>query len=298
MNILVTGGNGFIGKHVTELLRKNNHIVFVGTRGLCRNSIQFFMDNLSWMNDCIIKNKIECIIHLSANSSVSKSFLYPFEIFESNVQDSINLLKVIFDKNIRFIFASSSEIYKLDDKVLTEESDIQPINFYGMSKAYVDFFTRSLKFSSVILRLFSVVGPGQSETFVLSSFAKQIVEMKLGKRERVLRVGNLNVCRDFVDVRDVARLFLIMCESEEIGCVYNVCSGICFSLKNCIEELKHLSGVSDIKIEVDEKLLRSIDTKTLCGSYEKVYNKYKWKPEITLRQTLTDLLEYWERELK
>jgi GDP-4-dehydro-6-deoxy-D-mannose reductase len=305
MKVLVTGGTGFVGKHVVKSFREVGHEVTIGTRGICteKDSVQFFLDNSSWMEMILNKLNVDAIVHLSGRASVGSSFNNPFETYQSNVIDTVNLLKLVSEKfkNIRLVIAGSSEVYMPSSEELNEDSILGSVSPYGFTKIFIDCFSRILASKDdlriVVTRPFNTIGPGQSDVYVLSSFAKQIAEMKLGVRERVLKVGNLEISRDFVDVRDVAIAYLKLVEGNDIGEAYNICSSNCYKLVDCLNEMFEIEKMKDIKIEVDQARMRPADVKSFVGTYKKIKNKYGWSPRIPIDQTLCDIITYWEKKL-
>lgn len=302
MKVLITGGKGFIGSHVTKKLIEKGHEVIIGTRRSPVNSNEFFfeLNSLQKIEENLKEINPQAIIHLSAKASVGGSFAAPFETYESNIQESINLLKVISKdfKNIRTIIASSAEVYKSSENALSETSVLDPVSPYGYTKNFIDYFSRFLNLNLVVTRLFNSIGPGQSDTYVMSNFAKQIVEMKLGIRDKILKVGNIEVQRDFLDVRDVAEAYSLLLLGTEKNEAYNICSGNSLRISEVVNFMINFMGVTGVKIEVDPKRLRSSEIQKIQGSYEKINKAYGWSPSITLRQTIFDILNYWEEKLK
>lgn len=302
MKVLITGGKGFIGSHVTKKLIEKGHEVIIGTRRSPVNSNEFFfeLNSLQKIEENLKEINPQAIIHLSAKASVGGSFAAPFETYESNIQESINLLKVISKdfKNIRTIIASSAEVYKSSENALSETSVLDPVSPYGYTKNFIDYFSRFLNLNLVVTRLFNSIGPGQSDTYVMSNFAKQIVEMKLGIRDKILKVGNIEVQRDFLDVRDVAEAYSLLLLGTEKNEAYNICSGNSLRISEVVNFMIDFMGVTGVKIEVDPKRLRSSEIQKIQGSYEKINKAYGWSPSITLRQTIFDILNYWEEKLK
>ena len=302
MNILVTGGKGFIGRYVVECLEQD-HVVYIGTRGICnvKNSFQFFMDDVNWMDRFLTKYEIEGVIHLSGFASVSKSFSDFFRVYESNVRDTVNLLNLLQNryKKIRLVLASSAEVYKSSDQVLTEDSEMFSSSPYGISKIYIDNLVRILarqnSLNWVVVRPFNTIGVGQQSSYVFPSFIRQIVDIKLGKKENVLKVGNIDVFRDFIDVRDVARAYKVLIENEERYDIFNVCSNRAYCLRECVEKMFEISGI-DARIEVDENLLRPVDVMSMIGSNKKIFDKYNWRPSVLLEQTISEMLLKQEKQ--
>jgi GDP-4-dehydro-6-deoxy-D-mannose reductase len=131
---------------------------------------------------------------------------------------------------------------------------------------------------------------------VTSDFAKQIAEIEAGKKEPVIMVGNLEAQRDFSDVRDIARAYLLAMEKCESGEVYNICSGKAIKIKGLLDMLLKQT---DAKIETrqDPTKLRPSDVMVLQGSAEKFMQATGWMPEIPFEQTVSDLLEFWRDKM-
>ena len=305
MKILVTGGGGFVGRHLVRELETQGDEVWVGTIECEKEDrhVQFFLDDENWMDRVLEKGKFDVIYHLAGQPSVHISFEKPFEVFVVNTIGALNLIKLVAEryKQTKLVVAGTSEVYKLKNEALTEDCDFDPKSPYAMSKLVVDYFIRKmsnkLELNCTLMRPFSNIGPGQHENFALSSFAKQIAEIKLGKREKKIRVGNLNVYRDFIDVRDAVKAYSLVKNENEKGEVYDICSGILYKLSDCLDKLIQISGVEGIKIEVDQNRLRTNDVEYCLGSYEKINKKFGWKPEIKIEKTLTDLFNYWYEKL-
>ena len=145
-------------------------------------------------------------------------------------------------------------------------------------------------------RAFNHTGPRRGDVFVCSNFAKQIVEVEKGKREPVIRVGNLEAKRDFTDVRDMVRAYWLSLKHCEPGEVYNVASGTTWPISEVLDMLLAQSK-AQIQIEEDPDRLRPSDVQILLGDYSKFHKATGWKPEITFEQTLQDILNYWRERV-
>lgn len=301
--ILITGGTGFVGKHLAKHLEKENDVYISSRKIIGKKCIKLNLASLEESRTILNDYKFDKIFHLSAQPSVHISWEKPFETVQGNVNTTLNLIKIISEdlQNTKLVLAGTSEIYKTSDEKMTEENIIDPRSPYTISKLTIDYFVRLmstfLRLNCTILRLFNHTGPGQSTEFVLSNFANQLAKIKLGKQEPIVKVGDLNVSRDFVDVRDVVKAYDLVSKSNEHGIVYNVCSG---NLYNIGELLDILIGTAKIKvkIEIEQSRLRKIDVPFYFGSYEKIYLKYGWEPKIQINQTLEDLYNWWLEELK
>jgi GDP-4-dehydro-6-deoxy-D-mannose reductase len=131
---------------------------------------------------------------------------------------------------------------------------------------------------------------------VISDFAKQISEIKIGKREPVLMVGDIDVTRDFTDVRDMVRAYRMLLNDGKNGEIYNVCSRKEFSIRGLLSQMLDIAGV-DARIEQEKERLRPSEQRRVFGSYEKLHNETGWRPNIPIEQTLADILEYWRRKI-
>ena len=131
-----------------------------------------------------------------------------------------------------------------------------------------------------------------------SSFAKQIAAIELGLQKPVVEVGDLKPSRDFSDVRDIVRGYWDLLERGTAGEVYNLCSGVDWSIERVLSFLLSQSTARGIEIRPDPERFRPSDVPVLRGSFEKIERAVGWRPRIPLEQTLGDLLEYWRRRLR
>ena len=323
MKILITGGSGFVGTHLKQAF-SNNDQVFIGSHKLCvktlddtcincydkqcacAKDVYFPLDDVSKMISVLLKHKFDIIYHLAAQSSVFLSFQDPLNTFELNVTGTMNLISVVstYFSKTRIIFISSSDIYQMSDStfVLNENQLLEAKSPYAHSKLTIDQFVRmnaeKLNLNAIIIRQFNSIGPGQKDNFVMPSFAKQIAEMKVLNKEKIIRVGNIGVYRDFIDVRDSVKAYALLKDAKvKSGEVFNICRGTAIKVKTCLEMLIQLSGLQDVKIEIDEKKFRKDDLQFVCGSNEKIKKALSWEPLIPIEQTLADMLTYWEEKV-
>jgi GDP-4-dehydro-6-deoxy-D-mannose reductase len=143
------------------------------------------------------------------------------------------------------------------------------------------------------IRCFNLSGPGQSPKYALSSFAKQIVDIEKGmNKDNIISVGNLNVERDYTDVRDAVRAYYEIALNAKAGSVYNLCSGISYNMKELLHILLSLS-TKEIIVEIDNSKMRPSDIPIMVGNNQKIREEIGWEPEIKIKNTLLDLIEYW-----
>ena len=251
------------------------------------------------------KFKPDQVYHLAAQSSVSYSWENPVETFRINVFGGINILEGLktFCPGCRVLVACTAEEYGETgsvNKAVNEDFRIYPQNPYAISKSALDFFSSvyysAYKLPVFISRAFNHIGPGQSERFVCSDFARQIALIDGGKQEPVIWVGNIQLQRDFLDVRDAVRAYNYIINKGCAGQVYNVCSGKKRKISDLLDMLISLSKRSDIKVKIDRTRFRAIDVKSMYGDNSKLKTHTGWAPEYFIKTSLKDTLDYWRKE--
>ncbi len=251
--------------------------------------------------------KPDWIFHLAAISNVRKSWQMRSETIETNVLGTHSLLEAVRQAApaARVLFISSSDIYgygPVPSKPIDEEAPVQIVDPYAYSKAAGEllcgFYEKSENIDIVIARPFPHTGPGQTADFVCSDWAHQVAQIERGDIAPILRVGNLDVRRDYCDVRDVVRAYILLLSKGRRGEPYNVCSGKAIALREVLDFLIRESvRNTPISVEVDAAKLRKTDALSLIGSNRKISEEASWSPEIPIKQTLYDLLDYWRRRL-
>lgn len=313
MKVLITGIAGFVGSHLADyLLTKENIELFgIERKGCHKENIKDIQDKINFI-ECDIKDvssikrilenvKPDRIFHLAAQSFVSDSWDTPAETLNANIIGTLNIFEAIKELKLSagiMIPGSSDEYGLVDEKELPikETNSLRPLSPYAVSKIGQDFlayqYYKSYGLHTVRLRVFKHTGPRRAEAFVCSNFAKQIVEIKKGHSKPVVYVGNLDVKRDFTDVRDIVKAYWLALEHCEPGEVYNLCSGKAYSIKEVLDKLISIAGV-DVEIKQDKNKTRPSDVSVLVGDCSKFKEKTGWQPEIPFDQTLKDLLSYW-----
>ena len=183
---------------------------------------------------------------------------------------------------------------------ITEDFPLLPLSPYGVSKIAEDLlgfqYHKSHGMKIVRTRAFNHSGPRRSESFVASNFAKQIAEIEKGKRNPVVKVGNLEVTRDFTDVRDMVRGYWLAASRGKYGEVYNICSGKARSIQSILDTLR-MQSTAQFEIVKDKERMRPSDIPALQGSCSKFMRQTGWKPQISFSQTMGDLLDYWRGKI-
>ena len=149
----------------------------------------------------------------------------------------------------------------------------------------------------ISVRAFNHIGPNQSPAFVVADFCKQVAEIEAEKKEPVIQVGNLEVKRDFTDVRDVVRAYVMLAEQGKCGETYNVGSGHAVFIHDILKGILKLSKV-DIKVQRDSEKFRPVDIPVIEADISKLQSCTGWNAEISLAQTLKETLEYWRHDVK
>jgi GDP-4-dehydro-6-deoxy-D-mannose reductase len=317
MKILITGISGFVGSHLADfLLTQGGHKIFGTIKWRSRlDNLQSILSKIS-LHECDIKDAFalrtvlteiqpEYIFHLAAQSYVPFSWRAPVESMNTNVIGEVNLMETVKDLKLRtrIHVAGSSEEYGMvlpSEIPITEDNPLRPLSPYGVSKVAQDLlgyqYFKSYQLHVVRTRAFNHTGPRRGDVFVTSNFAKQIVEIEKGLREPVIKVGNLDAVRDFLDVRDVARAYFLALEKGKAGEVYNIASGKGYKIKEVLDKLIALSKVK-VKVTQDPQRLRPSDVELLIGSADKFKAATGWQPQIPFDTTLRDLLEYWRERV-
>jgi len=297
MKLLLTGSDGFVG---STLLRYRSCV------SLADDGHFVDLRDVGNLTRAIGAIRPDAVIHLAAQSFVPKSFTDPHETYEINFLGTLNLLAALRDAGFagRFLFVGSGDSYGLvaeENLPVTEEKPLRPRNPYSVSKVAAEAlcyqWSQTEGLDAVMTRSFNHIGPGQSDRFAISDFARQVVEIRKGRQEPVMRVGDIDVTRDFTDVRDVVRAYLRLLDHGKTGETYNVCSGAERSLRALLTRLLELAGV-EARIEQDPSRLRRAEQRRMCGSNEKLRLDTGWAPEVSMDVSLADIINDWEMKLK
>jgi GDP-4-dehydro-6-deoxy-D-mannose reductase len=242
------------------------------------------------------------VFHLAAEASVARSWEDPAGAILSNLSGTLHLLEAVrrHAPRARVLVACSGEEYGVPQHLpVDEQHPLRPRNPYAVSKASADlaagFYTESHGLHVVRARAFNHAGPGQSATYVVANFARQIAAAEAASAERSfeLQTGNLDVRRDFTDVRDVVRAYWMALEKAEPG-VYNVCSGKSVGVGEILAMLAGETAL-EVKARVDPALLRENEVMEIVGSHDRLTEATGWRPEIPLDRTLRDALALWRQ---
>lgn len=320
MRVLVTGASGFVGGHLAaHLLSAGDVMLGLSESGLWSKSTppgiaqrvrlepwNLATGTVAGLADLLSRKRPEAIIHLAAQSNPQRSVADPRETWTVNLFGTLNLLQALRDAAIApaptVVLVGSGVSYgnpAPENLPVTETCPLRPNNPYAASKAAADllgiqhFLAHGARI--VLARPFNHAGPRQSDSYALSSFAKQIAEIERGRRDRI-EVGNLQVVRDFTDVRDIVRAYRLLVEKGQPGEAYNIGTGRDDSLESLLEKLRGLAR-TPVEIHVDPARMRPVDQPRLLADASKLRAQTGWEPQITIEQTLADMLDYWRGAL-
>jgi GDP-4-dehydro-6-deoxy-D-mannose reductase len=315
LNYIITGASGFVAGHLIETIFAGDSEAKVTGIDLSKPDYFFldrkFHDSVIFVKADLLNNddilrvieraEPHYIIHLAAYSSVAYSWQNPVISFNNNFNIFLNLLEAVkqFNPRIRVLSIGSSEQYGIvsADKIPLKETEApNPISPYAVARVAQEYmasvYVKGFELDIVSTRSFNHFGPRQDERFVLSGFARQAAEIKKGIRKPVIHVGDLNVIRDFTDVRDVSKAYLSLLAKGMPGETYNVCSGIGRKIIDCLNLLIETAGIQ-CKVQKSEELMRPVDNPIIVGDNAKLKERTGWFSQTPFEITLHDLYEYW-----
>ncbi len=310
MKALIIGAGGFVGGYlISELYSREWEI--------CATKLPYEMINiysgstasyetvdLDILNEEAISNVVndfrpDYIFHLAAQSSVALSWEKPALTVDINVKGCINILEAVRKSRlpVRVIMIGSGEEYghsanrdiPVDENVVPDPGNIYAVTKYTQNmigKLYSSAYDMDI----ISVRAFNHIGPGQQPQFVVADFCKQAVDIVAGRKEAVIRVGNLSARRDFTDVRDIVRAYAEIALKGKSGETYNVGSGNAVSVQSILDKIIELSG-TEIKVEIDKNRFRPADVPKIEADITKLKNDTGWEPNISIEVTLQNILD-------
>jgi GDP-mannose 4,6-dehydratase len=324
MKFLITGITGFAGPNLAKLLIKEGHEV----HGIVRTAngretdlldiltvqeldkINFhYLDFKHYysVHKLLNQNKFDGIFHLGAQSHPPTSFKDPILTFQENVTGSMNLITALEGTDTKFMFCSTSEVYGDQCKdlgLLKVNTPLKPSNPYGASKAAIDLYLQERfengYLNGFITRAFSHTGPRRGKIFSISSDAYQIALMEKNLQEKVLKIGNLETERVVMDVRDCVRAYyLLMMTNKSDGKVYNICGTEKNKMQVYTDLLLKYSTLDydEVEQKIYEPYYRPIDIEVQVGDNKELVESIGFKQEISLDQTMKDLMDYWRKKI-
>ena len=293
--LVVTGSSGFIGRQFCASFGGSSFSDVDGDVDL-RDAAR--------VHAAVAALQPEAVLHLAAQSSVKLSFDDPVTTYEVNFTGTLHLLQALQASGFKgvLLMASSADIYgnvPEEDLPIRECRPALPRSPYAVSKVAAEAlcyqWAQVSQFRIVMVRPFSQIGPGHGATFAIPNFARQIVEMKQGLRAPALHTGNLDVVRDFTDVRDTVRALHLLLQNGVNGEAYNICSGQGRTMRSLVEDMLRLAGVQ-AEMSVDPDRLRPVEQQRMIGDNGKIREHAGWVPEMPMQTTLNDVLKDAERQ--
>jgi GDP-4-dehydro-6-deoxy-D-mannose reductase len=296
---LVTGAAGFVGRHLVAGLRAAGDDVHETDRHLGLDIL-----DPAGLNELFGATRPEVVYHLAGQADVGGSWSSPVETFRINAEGTMNVLLAAVRAEVgRVVAVSSADVYGQVPETelpIGEDRPLRPVSPYGASKAAADLVALQAHLGHglgvIRARPFNHLGPGQSDRFVASAVASRIARNEIDGESEV-PVGNLSARRDFTDVRDVVRAYRLLAEHGVPGEAYNVCRGRDVAVQEVADRLIALAE-RPMALVTDPDLLRPVDTPVLRGDCTRLRDATGWSPEITLDQTLADVLDDWRKRLR
>ncbi len=317
--VLITGITGFVGSHLAEYIlaaHRDFSVVGLARWRSPKDNIEHILDSIAIeygdltdlpsLKAALAKHRPQFIFHLAAQSYVDFSFQAPIATLESNVIGTAHLLEAIRDlKNTTKYdpivhICSSSEVYgqvRKDEVPITEDNPFRPASPYAVSKVGEDMlalqYWLSWKIKTIRTRMFTHPGPRRGEVFALSNFAKQVAAIEAGRQKPIVRVGNLNSVRTWMDVRDAVQAYWLVVTKCKPGEVYNIGGKETKTIGEMLKLLLSFSKRKNIKIKVDPARLRPSDVTLQIPDMTKFAKATGWRSTIPFRTTVRDTLDYW-----
>ena len=318
MRALVTGISGFVGGHLVEHLTDQGDLVaglsatgrwpapLMHLAARARIEACDLLDVAAAdLADRVRRKQPEAIYHLAAQANPQASVGDPRGTWALNLGGTLNLLEAVKASGLRprVVLVGSGVSYGSpapEFLPVSESCPLRPNNPYAASKAAADLLgiQHFLGHGTdvVIARPFNHAGPRQAPNYVLSSLARQVAEVEAGVKDRV-EVGNLDVIRDFTDVRDIVRAYRLLAARGAPGEVYNIGTGRGTRLADALEVLRGLAR-APIAVQVDPARVRPVDQPRLVADASKLRTAVGWEPLYPIERTLADMLDHWRAALR
>lgn len=304
---LVTGGAGFAGSHLLDLLGPGGDVVAwhrpggappPPTTGVRWHAIDVLDRSSVW--SAIDALRPARVYHCAGAAHVGQAWNAATRTLTVNVRGTHHLLEALrrFAPEARVLLPSSGLVYAPSDRPLAEDDELRPNSPYGLSKLAQELLGHGSSGPVVcIARPFNHLGPRQDPGFVASGFARRIVEIEIGRTAPELRVGNLEPRRDLTDVRDTVRAYRRILEQAPPGRAFNVCSGQAIAIRDVLDLLLARARVA-VRVVQDPQLFRPNDLPLLQGDASRIRRELGWTPEIPLERTIENVLDYWRDTLR
>lgn len=309
MRVLVTGSQGFVGRHLTRELIQHDWTISAfdltpnGNPCAGGDYYQGDIQDQQTVEKVVRQSRPEACVHLGGLAFVPEGWTNTEILFSVNVIGTIHLLEACrrHAPSAKVLVVSSAEAYGRQParQAINENDPLQPDNPYAVSKAAADnitlLYAKQYSMPAMVARPGNHIGPGQSVNFAVSSFAAQLTAISAKKSPATIKVGNLDSKRDFTDVRDVARAYRLLLEKGRPGQAYNIASSREISIRFILDRLCEIAGIRP-DIEIIPELFRQAEQRPLLDT-AKIEQEAGWKPEIHLETTLQDIMAGWTQRL-
>ena len=302
MRVLITGAHGFVGRHLAGTLRDRGHEVILADRRSAEDGLVLDVTDPLTVRGVFELTRPDAVAHLAGQAFVPASLEDPGATFAVNAQGTLHVLdaaRALADegRSPRVLVVSSAEVYGVqprDAYPLRESASPSPRNPYAASKVAAEALTlgyvRSFGLDAVVTRAFNHIGAGQDERFAATAFAVQLARVAAGG-DRTVLVGNLDACRDFLDVRDVCAAYAALLEGGgTAGEIYNVCSGRATTMRELLRTLITISAVP-VEVREDPERMRPADVPVSLGDATKLHAATDWTPRIPLTAALRSVYD-------
>lgn len=302
MRVLLTGAGGFVGRFLVEELRRSGHDPVPVYSPHAASPAGVDLLDAEGIRRRIEEAAPEAVVHLAARAKPATIEALG-SLMEENLSTTMNVLEAVrlAAPGARVVLASSSAVYGAiprEHNPIVEEEPLSPSLPYGATKAAVEAVASVYAARGVnilVVRPFNLVGPGQDANFAIASFGRQIALIKARRVEPVVETGPLDTFRDFTDVRDAVRAYVLLLERAPQGRRYNLCSGVARRLREVLNDLLNLA---DVRAVIREDPARGsggpLDVRYQCGSRAAIERATGWAPAISWEQTLRDVNADWD----
>jgi len=300
---LVTGAAGFAGSHLLERLQRSHDAVAAWSNPESNRPLAE-VDGVHWSAvDLLDAEAVECalaslrpsvIFHCAGLALVAESWTQAARALQVNALATSRLLDAVSRTCPAsvVVVTGSALVYRPAAVPLNEDDPLGPSDPYGVSKLAQELAGLHSGARVVLTRPFNHAGPRQPSSFVTSSFARQIAEIEAGRREAVLRVGNLDARRDITDVRDTVRAYETLSLNGRPSRPYNVCSGVAHRVGDLLDMLLGMARMR-VDVQQDPERMRPSDNPLVVGDPSRIETETGWRAEIPIERTLSDLLDWW-----
>jgi len=298
--LFVTGLRGFVGRHLARRIAGEPQTMEIA------HTPEFDLRDRTALERILGEVQPELVIHLAAQSAVPQSFADPRTTYDVNFFGTLNLLEALAATRFRgrLLYIGSGDAYgRVSDASLpiNETQPLRPRSPYAVSKAAAEAlcfqWSQTGPFEIVLARPFNSIGPEQSTRFAIPDFAQRIVEISVGRGTPRLETGDVDVTRDFTDVRDVVAAYSALLVKGVNGEVYNVCSGRERVLRDLINQMAAIAGIT-VELVADPARHRHGEQRRMAGNPAKLIDATGWSASIPIDTTLRDIIDDWRGRLQ